>query len=163
MAQIENGLAQIAAHFLISADGTEQLLYFNADNSPLISNTVLNIEIDPVTGDVYFGTDKGIIAYRSTATEGVAEINDVSVFPNPVRENYNGTIAINGLTPDADVNITDMAGRVIYKTTALGGQAVWDGKGYEGNRAATGVYLVYSSNEDGSQTYVAKILMISGK
>ncbi|MFZ1592331.1 MAG: two-component regulator propeller domain-containing protein [Chitinophagales bacterium] len=149
--------------FLISADGTEQLLYFNADNSPLISNTVLNIEIDPVTGDVYFGTDKGIIAYRSTATEGVAEINDVSVFPNPVRENYNGTIAINGLTPDADVNITDMAGRVIYKTTALGGQAVWDGKGYEGNRAATGVYLVYSSNEDGSQTYVAKILMISGK
>ena len=56
-----------------------------------------------------------------------------------------------------------MAGLVIYKTTALGGQAVWDGKGYEGNRAATGVYLVYSSNEDGSQTYVAKILMISGK
>ena len=146
--------------FLISADGTEQLIYFNTDNSPLISNTVLNIEIDPITGDVYFGTDKGIISYRSTATEGVEEINKVFVFPNPVREDYSGTIAINGLTQDAEVKITDMAGRTIYQTTALGGQAIWDGKGYEGNRAKTGVYLVYSTNEDGSQTYVAKILMI---
>lgn len=146
--------------FLISEDGTEQLIYFNTDNSPLISNTVLNIAIDPLTGCVYFGTDKGIIAYRSTATEGVEEITDVSVFPNPVRENYNGDIAINGLTQDAEVRITDMAGRTIFQTVALGGQAIWDGKGYEGDRAKTGVYLVYSTNEDGSQTYVAKILMI---
>lgn len=147
--------------FLISADGTEQLLYFNADNSPLISNTVLNIEIDGITGDVYFGTDKGIIAYRYTATEGVGEISNVKVFPNPVREDYTGTIAISGLTADAEVRITDMAGRTIWQTVALGGQAIWDGNGYDGNRAATGVYMVYSSNEDGSQTAVAKILLIS--
>lgn len=106
------------------------------------------------------GIDKGIIAYRSTASEGVEEITDVAVFPNPVREDYNGSIAINGLTQDAEVRITDMAGRTIFQTVALGGQAIWDGKGYEGDRAKTGVYLVYSTNEDGSQTYVAKILMI---
>lgn len=146
--------------FLISADGTEQLIYFNTDNSPLISNAVLNIEVDPLTGDVYFGTDKGIVAYRYTATEGVEEISSVYAFPNPVREDYSGTIAINGLTENADVNITDMAGRVIYKTTALGGQAIWDGNGYDGNRAQTGVYMVYSTNEDGSQTIVTKLLVI---
>jgi len=146
--------------FLISEDGTEQLIYFNTDNSPLISNTVINIEIDPITGDVYFGTDKGIIAYRYTATEGVETISTVNVFPNPVREDYTGTIAINGLTENAEVRITDMAGRIIYKTSALGGQAVWDGNGYDGNRAKTGVYMVYSSNEDGSQTIVTKVLII---
>jgi hypothetical protein len=147
--------------FLISADGTEQLLYFNADNSPLISNTVLNIEIDGITGDVYFGTDKGIIAYRYTATEGVAEISNVKVFPNPVREDYTGNIAISGLTANAEVRITDMAGRTIWQTIAMGGQAIWDGNGYDGGRASTGVYLVYASNEDGTQTAVAKILFIS--
>ena len=62
---------------------------------------------------------------------------------------------------NAEVKITDVAGRMIYETTALGGQAIWDGKSYSGNRAQTGVYLVYSSNEDGSQTFVAKILMVN--
>ncbi len=147
--------------FLISADGTEQLLYFNTDNSPLISNVVLNITIDGTTGDVYFGTDKGVISYRYTATEGVAESSEVHVFPNPVREDYTGTIAINGLTQDAEVRITDMAGRTVWQTRALGGQAIWDGNGYDGDRAATGVYMVYATNEDGSQTAVAKILVIS--
>ena len=147
--------------FLISADGTEQLLYFNTDNSPLISNGVINIEIDDITGDVYFGTANGIISYRYTATDGVEEIDKVSVFPNPVRPEYNGLIAINGLTENAEIKITDVAGRMIYATTALGGQAIWDGKGYSGDRAQTGVYLVYSSNEDGSETYVAKILIVN--
>jgi len=149
--------------FLISADGTEQLLYFNEDNSPLISNTVTKIAIDGISGEVYFGTDKGIISYRHTATEGVEEISDVKVFPNPVREDYTGEIAISGLTRDAEVRITDMAGRTIWQTTALGGQAIWNGNGYDGNRAATGVYMVYSTNEDGTQTAVAKILLISSK
>ncbi|MEZ5013948.1 MAG: two-component regulator propeller domain-containing protein [Chitinophagales bacterium] len=146
--------------FLISPDGTEQLAYFNTDNSPLISNIVLNIEIDGITGDVYFGTDKGIISYRYTATEGVAEIDKVHVFPNPVREDYSGPIAINGLTENAEVRITDESGRTVYETTALGGQAVWDGNGYAGGRASTGIYIVYATNEDGSQTAVTKILFI---
>ncbi len=147
--------------FLISADGTEQLLYFNKDNSPLISNGVIEIEIDGLTGEVYFGTDNGIIAYRYTATNGVEEIAEVSVFPNPVREDYTGMIAINGLTENAEVKITDAGGRMVFETTALGGQAVWNGKGYNGDRAGTGIYLVYASNEDGSQTYVAKILVVN--
>lgn len=114
--------------FLISEDGTQQLLYFNTDNSPLISNAVINIEIDDVTGDVYFGTANGIISFRYTATDGVEEIDKVNVFPNPVRPEYTGLIAINGLTENAEIKITDVAGRMIFETTALGGQAIWDGK-----------------------------------
>lgn len=147
--------------FLISEDGTQQLKFFNETNSPLLSNSVIAITIDGKTGEVFFGTSKGIVSYRGDATDGQAEHTDVSVFPNPVRENYAGNIFISGLVENAQVKIVDAAGRLVYETTALGGQAVWNGKGYEGRRAATGVYLVFSSNDDGSETYVAKFLMVN--
>ncbi len=147
--------------FLVSEDGTEQILAFTEDNSPLLSNILLNITINGENGDVYFGTSKGICSYRGTATTGTEkQESKVTVFPNPVREDYDGLIAINGLTTDAEVKITDAEGRLIYKTVALGGQAIWDGKGYEGRRASTGVYMVFSSNADGSETFVTKFLIV---
>ncbi|MBC8173771.1 MAG: T9SS type A sorting domain-containing protein, partial [Chitinophagales bacterium] len=142
--------------FLISADGTEQVLFFNENNSPLLSNNILAITIDGVTGEVFFGTSKGIVSYRSTATDGLPEHTNVKVFPNPVRENYTGLIAISGLVQNAQVKITDVSGKLIYQTTALGGQAIWDGKGYAGDRAATGIYLVFSSGDDGKESVVTK-------
>ncbi|MFN3940539.1 MAG: T9SS type A sorting domain-containing protein, partial [Chitinophagales bacterium] len=97
----------------------------------------------------------------STATTGAVENKDVKVFPNPVRADYTGLIAISGLTNDAQVKITDASGRMIYETVALGGQAVWDGKAYTGNRAKTGVYMVFASNDDGTETFVTKFLIVN--
>jgi hypothetical protein len=93
--------------FLISEDGTEQLRFFNQDNSPLLSNVIINITIDGNTGEVFIGTDKGIVSYRGTATEGSTQHNQVKVFPNPVRPDYTGPIAISGLVNNAQVKITD--------------------------------------------------------
>lgn len=146
--------------FLISEDGTEQLRFFNQDNSPLLSNVIINITIDGSTGEVFLGTDKGIVSYRGTATEGGAAHSQVKVFPNPVRPDYTGPIAISGLVNNAQVKITDTGGRLIFETIALGGQVIWDGKGYNGSEAGTGVYMVYSSDDTGKETYVTKILVI---
>jgi len=82
------------------------------------------------------------------------------VFPNPVKENYNGKIAIRGLVNNANVKITDINGNLVFESFANGGQAIWDGKNQSGNRASTGVYLVFSSNIDGEETMVSKILFI---
>ena len=83
------------------------------------------------------------------------------VFPNPVRPNYNGTIAISGMVTNANVKITDTYGNLVYQTTALGGQAIWNGKNFDGQRVATGVYLVFSTDEDtGEQGAMAKILFV---
>lgn len=147
--------------FLVSPDGTEQILSFNTENSPLFSNTIYTIAINPKTGEVVFGTDKGIIVYKGTATEGLETFSKVYAYPNPVRENYEGVIAIKGLVKDADVKITDISGTLIYQTTALGGQAIWNGKNFKGEKAQTGVYLVFCSNNDGSQTIVTKILFVN--
>jgi len=150
-----------AGVFLMSSDGTKQIHHFTQANSPLLSDNIYSIAIDDQSGEVFFGTEKGIVSYRSDATFGQDfQPDTVQVFPNPVREDYNGTIAINGLYQDAEIRIADAYGNVVYEGKALGGQAVWNGKNYSGERAMSGVYFVFSSNEDGEFTKVAKILFI---
>ena len=151
---------QSAGVFLVSPDGTEQIHHFTEENSPLFSNTITDIAINHNTGEVYIGTSKGLLSYMSDATQGLSTHQNVTVYPNPVRPEYNGTIAVKGLVEDADVKITDLNGTLVHETAALGGQAVWDGKNGYGERVQTGVYLVFSSNKFGTETNVAKILFI---
>jgi hypothetical protein len=147
--------------FLMSADGTTEILHFTAANSPLLSDNVEAIAINDATGEVYFSTDKGLISYVSDAVEGGDKNEDVMAYPNPVRPEYTGPIAIRGLVKDADVKITDVRGNVVFKTKALGGQAIWDGNNFAGQRASTGVYLVFITNDDGSETAITKILFVN--
>lgn len=144
--------------FLMSSDCTKELLHFTKDNSPILSNSIISITIEPITGEVFFATDKGIISYRATATEPEEYFHDVKVFPNPVRHEYNGTIAISGLVSNCDVKITDITGNVVYQTKSEGGQATWNGRNYSGQKVSTGVYLVFCTNEDGTKKYVTKFL-----
>lgn len=147
--------------FLLSADGTQQIANFNTSNSPLFSNTITSIAIDPVTGEVYIGTDKGLISYVGDATQGETGCNDLLVFPNPVKENYTGPIAIRGITANGNVKITDVAGNVVYETKAKGGMATWDGNNFSGKRAHTGVYLVFATDEKGDNTCVTKLFLVN--
>lgn len=149
--------------FLLSPDGTEEIFHFTTDNSPLLSNATGSIAIMPETGEVFFGTYSGLISYKSTATEAppsYEDNNEVYAYPNPVRPDYNGTIAVKNLVYNSWVKITDIYGNLIYETKALGGQAVWDGKLPDGRKPNTGVYLVFATNNDGSEKIVTKILFI---
>ncbi|RTL58557.1 MAG: hypothetical protein EKK37_09500 [Sphingobacteriales bacterium] len=146
--------------WLISADGEKVIYRFTEDNSPLLSNEIKRIAIDPKTGEVFITTFNGLCSFRSTATEGTDVNKDVLVFPNPVPPNYNGTIAIKGLVNNAIVKITEMDGRLVYQTRALGGQAIWNGKDYKGRKISTGVYLVLVADETNTEKTVAKIVFI---
>ncbi|MBN2638683.1 MAG: hypothetical protein JXR65_06305 [Bacteroidales bacterium] len=145
--------------FLLSPDGLKQIHHFTAENSPLLSDKITGITIDK-NGEVFIGTDKGLISYRGTATPGNDSFQDVYAFPNPIRENYTGPIAIKGLVTNATVKITDAYGNLVYETVAEGGQAIWDGNNFNHQRVATGVYLVFIANSDGSQSLATKILVI---
>lgn len=152
---------QSSGLYLYSDDGSEQIFHFTEDNSPLLSNTITDIEINHNTGEVYVGTNKGLISYRSGAIEGGQQHGNVLVYPNPVREDYTGLIAIKNVISNAQVKITDINGVLVKDIIALGGQAVWDGKNINGERVSTGVYLVFSTNPLGTETNVAKILVIN--
>jgi ligand-binding sensor domain-containing protein len=146
--------------FLVSADGTQIIQQFNATNSPLISNNVNSIAVNGETGEVFFATDKGMMSYRSTAEEANVVNTTLYAFPNPVRPGYTGVIAIHGLPIDGDVKITDVNGNLAYETTALGSQAIWDGKNFSGRPVNSGVYLVFCTSPDGTQTVSTKIVIV---
>jgi len=150
-----------AGIFVVSEDGTQQIAQYTFENSPLLSNTINSLTIDGVSGELFIGTDVGICSFRTDATTGTETFGHVYAFPNPVDHDYTGTIAISGLVRDADVKITDVSGNIVYSTVAKGGTAVWNGNLFSGQRAATGVYLVFCTNADGSQTQVTKILFIN--
>lgn len=149
--------------WLISSDGKKLIQHFTTANSPLLSNDVKKIGIDPQSGEVFFATFNGICSYRSTATEANESFNNVLVFPNPVPSGYNGTIAIKGLTDNSIVKITELNGRLVYQTRSLGGQAIWNGKDYNGNKIASGVYLVVARNDSREEKIVTKIIITSGR
>lgn len=146
--------------FLISADGETELEHFNSENSPLLNNEITDIAINQTTGEVFIGTVSGLISYMGEATAGNDEYSDVYVYPNPVRETYEGPIVVKGLVDETDVKITDISGNLVYKTISLGGQAIWDGKNLNGNRCKTGIYLVFLSDALGEKTKITKLMFI---
>lgn len=146
--------------FLISSDGSTQIMNFTTSNSPLASNNITSIAIDPETGEVYMGTDKGLFSYKGTSNDGNMDYSGILVFPNPVRENYTGLITIKGLMENSNVKITDINGNLVYETTSNGGMAIWNGKNFENNRVATGVYLVFCTTSTGEKSVVEKLLFI---
>ncbi len=146
--------------WLINADGEKIIYRFNEDNSMLLSNDVKKITIDGKTGEIFFATAKGICSFRSTATDGGEKNEQVLVFPNPVPPEFSGTIAIRGLVDNAVVKITELNGRLVHQTRALGGQAIWDGKDYQGRKISSGVYLVLVSDENKQEKTAAKIVYI---
>lgn len=150
-----------AGLFLVSPNGEDQLLHFTIENSPLLSNTITSLTMNEESGELFIGTDVGICSYRTDATRGGETFGEVYAFPNPVERGYNGPIAITGLVRDADVKITDVSGNLVFSTRSNGGTAIWNGNMYSGERAASGVYLVFSANGDGSQTNVTKIMLLN--
>ncbi len=146
--------------YLVSADGGEELQHFTTDNSPLLNNEITDIALNQKNGEVFIGTASGLISYMGEAIAGNDVFTDVYVYPNPVRETYNGPVVVKGLVDDTDVRITDITGNLVYKTKSLGGQAVWDGKNQNGNRCKTGVYLVFLTDSKGEQTKITKLMFI---
>lgn len=146
--------------YLLSDDGQEQVYHFTVENSPLPSNAIFDIDIDGKTGEVFFATSNGLISFRGLATESNANFDNTKVFPNPVRPDYDGPIAINGLSRNTDVKVTDIAGNVITVVKSEGGQAVWDGKNVNGQKVKTGIYLFMCASEDGSDKVAGKVLFV---
>jgi len=146
--------------YLFSEDGSKLIYHFNTDNSPLFSNNVLSIAVNGQNGEVFFATNRGLISWMGDATTGGESFQHLYVWPNPVRETWTGDITVDGLTAGSGVNITDVAGNLVYKTTSNGGRATWNGKNGNGKRVSTGVYLIFCTNSEGSQSRVIKLLFI---
>ncbi len=146
---------------LLSPDGLQIIEQHTTENSPLISNTILDMEFDHNTGELFIITDKGLISYRTDASYEDPEYTDVKVFPNPARPEFEGPITIQGIRYNSDIKITDVAGNLVYKTTSNGGTATWNGRNVNGEKVQTGVYLIWTAANEGKGRKVGKVLVVN--
>lgn len=148
--------------YLISADNNTEEQHFLASNSYLLSDNVESIAINEQSGEVFFGTDKGLCSYMSDATITNEEMSkdNVWAYPNPVRPEYNGLITITGLSYNADVKICTSNGVLVNEGRSTGGSYIWNGCDKDGKRVASGVYMVQTAKSDGSKGTVCKIAIV---
>lgn len=149
--------------FVVAPSGDTVLYSFNTRNSPLVDNTIKQLAFNGESGEMWISTNAGIQSFRTATSTAARTYTDVYAFPNPVRPDYQGDIAIRGLARDVQVKIVDMSGRLVYETNAEGGTAIWNGKDYNGVPVTSGTYLVFASTTDitvKADTYVTKVLII---
>ncbi len=153
---LNNGL------YLIDPDGLEEVHHFTKDDSPLLSNCIESLALHHSSGELFIGTDKGLMSYTTDATraEETYDKEKVYAYPNPVTPDYTGLITIVGLKANSHVKIINTAGRLIVEGTSLGGSFTWDGRTPQKQRVATGIYYVLGSDEEGNEGIVTKVLFI---
>lgn len=172
--------------FYFSPDGQNTIYHFTSENSPLPSNRINDISIDPVNGIVYIATIKGMLSFRAGGSKPEETLENAFVYPNPVRPEYNilgfndlndinKGIKISGLTDRVNIKITDIEGNLVaeaqsnvnlrssntnYNFAIDGGTAIWNGKNLAGQVIRSGVYLIMISDLDSFETKVLKVLIV---
>lgn len=146
--------------FLLSADGQEVIANYTKENSPLISNVILDMEFNHLTGELFIITDNGMVSLRTDATYEDENYETTTVFPNPVKPDFTGVVTIQGIRYNSDVRITDAAGNLVYKTTSNGGTATWNVKTSTGEDVTSGVYFIWTATMEGKNKKVGKVVVI---
>ncbi len=147
--------------FCFSPDGITELHHFTTDNSPLYSNSILDLNYDEVTGDVFMVSDLGLQSYRSSIVAGSEDYSNVFAYPNPVRPGFTGKVYIRGLIDNSVVKIVDESGNLVWENKSTGGQLEWPVTMLNGQRVVSGVYVVYATTPDGEQKVVTKVLVMN--
>ncbi len=149
-----------AGLFLLSSDGSQIISSFTAENSPLISNNILDIKLNQTTGELFIITDLGLVSYRTDASYEDPTYATAKVFPNPFKPEHTSGITIQGILYDSDVKFTDAEGNVVYKTTSNGGTAFWNARNFQGERVSPGVYFIWTASNNGNGKKVGKVVIL---
>lgn len=148
--------------YLVSPDGQETIHHFTTENSPLISNVIQCVAINPTTGEVLIGTDSGLCSFMGDATEPQDELDydNITAYPNPVGPDFRGVVTIDGLTDNAEVKICSSTGQLINSGRSNGGRFTWNLKTKQGRRVSSGVYNVIANTANGKKAIVTRIVVI---
>ncbi len=133
---------------------------FTAENSPLLSDEIVELTYDQESGEMFILTDRGLCSYRSGSSIGDFRHRNVTIFPNPVHPTTHDLVSISGLVENANLKITDINGNLVQEVDAIGGTATWNLRNLANQPVHGGVYLFFSSNFDGEETFVGKVAVV---
>ncbi len=150
----ENGV------FLVNLDGTSLLKHFTVANSPLLDDDVKTVAVDPSTGEVFFGTAKGVISYIGDAIAGQLDAENLYAYPNPAFVDQETPVMIKGMRRYSKVKIATASGRLVRELDSQGGEVPWDLNDAFGNRIVPGIYLMMVSDPEGNGAGIAKIAIL---
>ena len=149
--------------YLIGSDNITTIQHFTAENSPLLSNEVLDIALNGATGELFVATMGGLCSYMTDSSQPSEKMtkDNVWAYPNPVRPDYSGLVTVTGLTLNADVKIVTSNGSLVAEGRSNGGTFTWDCRDKAGRRVASGVYMVQTATSDGGSGTVCKIAVVN--
>lgn len=147
--------------WLIDAEGRRVLRHFTTDNSPLFSNIIEDVAVDDATGIVYVATAQGLLTYTDVPTTAERSMDDLFVYPNPYEyDRHTGNIIIEGLTEETLLSIVSVDGRMVNRVQARSGRAEWNGRDFNGNLLASGVYIIVANDQNGDERGIGKVAII---
>jgi len=147
--------------FHLSDDGSTLIEQFNMSNSPILSNEVKSIAVDPRTGRAYFATIKGLSSVKTNAIQPVTDFDKITCSPNPYLVPPNVDMKIDGLVENSSIKIITLTGDLVAEITSPGGRiATWNGQDKRGKYVPSGIYIIVAYNQDGSKVGKGKVVVI---
>ena len=141
--------------YLVNAAGDAVVRTVTAANSPLPSDAVFSVAVDPRSGRVYFVTAEGLFSTTGDATRVRTGDGELVVAPSPYRPAVDAEgVVVGGLgAPTSQVRVLTVAGDVVYRADVRGGSFRWNGRDESGRPVPSGVYLVAAAGSDGSTRF----------
>ena len=146
--------------WLLNEEGSRIEKRFTRENSPLISNNIVSIAVNDITGEVFIATDLGLVSYQDVAMKAQSKMEELKVFPNPFAYDKHQLIYIEGLSEQTIIRVLGVDGTVVQEFESTGGRSSWDGLDYNGRKLGSGVYFVVAYESDGREKGIGKVVII---
>ncbi len=147
----------------ITPEGGKVVEQFTTENSPLFSNEIRAVAVNPRDGRVFFATAGGLLSWQGTAVAPAAEPEPLFVYPNPVRAREDGTlpdIYVEKLVEQTAFRILTVDGRLVRRLDTRGGRIRWDGRDEQGNLVPSGVYILVAVGKEGEGVAYGRVVII---
>lgn len=147
--------------FHLSEDGTTLISQYNTKNSPVLDDKIGPIVVSNKTGKAYFGTLKGLSAFKTNAVEPLTSFDKIVCSPNPFVLPSSVNMNIDGLVESSTIKILTLDGQVVIEFESPGGRiAQWNGLNKSGKTVPTGIYIVAAYTKDGGKVGLGKVAII---
>lgn len=145
----------------LNEEGSRVLNHFTAENSPLLSNAIIDLAYEPEQGDLFVATDKGLMAFRTASLAAKSDQKNLSVYPNPYSySDYQGVVTIEGMAERSLIKVLTVDGVLLDEFEVRGARAQWLPRRKDGGELATGIYVIAAIDRNGGSTRTTKLIVV---